>query len=81
MRDEPPISLRPDLVTTRFYIFPGGCVRYRFALTDDPTPSLLFEADQALAFEPREGIVEAVRENAGLDLCGAGIPCPGGAGS
>ena len=64
--------------STRYYTFSGGCVTYRFAFTDEPSPSLLFDAEQALAFQSRERIVEAVRENAGLDLCGAGVPCPGG---
>jgi membrane-associated phospholipid phosphatase/tRNA A-37 threonylcarbamoyl transferase component Bud32 len=81
LRFECPISLRPDLLTTRYYMFPGGCVTCRFAFTDEASPSLLFDADQALAFQPRERIVEAVRENAGLDLCGSGAPCPGGTGS
>ena len=77
LRFERPISLRPDLLTTRYYTFSGGCVTYRFAFTDETSPSLLFDAEQALAFQSRERIVEAVRENAGLDLCGAGVPCPG----
>jgi membrane-associated phospholipid phosphatase/tRNA A-37 threonylcarbamoyl transferase component Bud32 len=81
LRFEPPISIRPDLLTTRHYTFPGGCVTYRFAFTDEASPSLLFDVDQALAFQPRARIVEAVRKNAGLDLCGAGVPCPGGTGS
>jgi membrane-associated phospholipid phosphatase/tRNA A-37 threonylcarbamoyl transferase component Bud32 len=79
-RFDGPIS-RPELFTTRYYTFPGGCVTYRFAFTEEADPSLRFDADQALAFQPRERIVEAVRENAGLDLCGAGTPCPGGTGS
>jgi membrane-associated phospholipid phosphatase/tRNA A-37 threonylcarbamoyl transferase component Bud32 len=81
LRFERPISLRPDLLTTRYYMFTGGCVTYRFAFANVPDPSLLFDADQALAFEPRARIVEAVRDNAGLDLCGAGASCPGGTGS
>ena len=75
-RFERPISLRPDLHSTRYYLFPGGCVTYRFAFTDQADASLLFDADQALAFLPRERIVDAVRENAGLDLCGVGVRCP-----
>jgi hypothetical protein len=52
-----------------------------FAFTDEASTSLLFDAEQALAFQPREEIVKAVRENAGLDLCGARASCPGGTGS
>ena len=80
-RFERPVSLRPDLVTSRYYTFAGGCVTYRFGFTDEAAPSLLFDADQALAFQPRTELVEAVRENAGVGLCGAGTSCPGGTGS
>jgi hypothetical protein len=80
-RYERPQSLRPELRTTRYYIFPGGCVTYRISFTGDPDPSLLFDADQALTFEPRRELVETVKEVAGLDLCGAGMACPGGTGS
>jgi membrane-associated phospholipid phosphatase/tRNA A-37 threonylcarbamoyl transferase component Bud32 len=73
-------SLKPDLRITRLYLFPGGCVTYRFAFTGEGSPSLLFNADQALAFQPRERIVETVRNVGGLDLCGAGASCPGGSG-
>ena len=77
-RYEDPQSLRPTLRTSRHYLFEGGCVIYRLALTHGADPSLLFEADQAIAFQPREDIVEWVRAQAGLDLYGAGVPCPGG---
>ena len=80
-RYEDPQSLRPDLHTTRHYLFPGGCITYRFAFSGDVSSSLLFEADQALRFQPRQEIVESVSRRAGLDLCGAGVVCPGGAGS
>jgi membrane-associated phospholipid phosphatase len=80
-RYEDPQSLRPDLRTTRHYLFPGGCITYRFAFTGEASSSLLFEADQALRFQPRQEIVESVSRRAGLNLCGAGVVCPGGTGS
>jgi hypothetical protein len=80
-RYEDPQRLRPDLRTTRYYLFPGGCVTYRFAFTGEPDASLLFAADQALRFQPRGEIAQSVIRQAGLDLCGAGVACPGGTGS
>jgi hypothetical protein len=65
----------------RYYLFPGGCVTYRVAFSGEASPSLLFEADQAIKFQPRQEIVESVRRLAGLDLCGAEVVCPGGTGS
>jgi tRNA A-37 threonylcarbamoyl transferase component Bud32 len=81
-RYERPEQLPPNLQATRYYLFPGGCVTYDFSFSGDATPSLMFDTDQALAFEPRAVLVEHVREvTGGLELCGAGAPCPGGTGS
>ena len=77
-RFEHPGRLPPGLQSTRFYLFPGGCVTYRFAFTSPVSASLLFDADTALAFEPRSVLVAKVRAASGLRLCGAGAPCPGG---
>jgi hypothetical protein len=38
----------------------------------------MFDADSALAYQPREQLVEHVRAEDDLRLCGAGAPCPGG---
>ena len=39
----------------------------------------MFDADNALAFQPRAALVDEVRDRSGLRLCGAGAPpCPGG---
>ena len=81
LRYEDPQGLRPNLRTTRYYLFPGGCVTYRLSFSGEASPSLLFQADQAIRFQPREEIVASVRERSGLDLCGAGASCPGGSGS
>ena len=68
----------PGLQSTRFYLSSGGCVTYRFAFTSPASASLLFDADTALALEPRSVLVAKVRTDSGLRLCGAGAPCPGG---
>jgi hypothetical protein len=75
---ERPEELRPRLRSTRTYLFDGGCVTYRFSFAEGATPGLMFEADQALGFEPRAALVARVHDQSGLRLCGAGAPCPGG---
>ena len=75
---EQPERLPPGLRSTRSYLFAGGCVTYRFAFAEGATPALMFEVDQALAFQPRAALVDRVRDDTGLALCGAGAPCPGG---
>jgi serine/threonine protein kinase len=77
-RFEAPDRLPPDLHSTRYYLFEGGCVTYEFAFGGDTTAALMFEADNALAFQPRALLVAEVRDRTGLRLCGAGAPCPGG---
>ena len=74
--------LPPHLDTTRYYLFDGGCVTYRFSfdqLAGAASSTLVFEADAALAFQPRAAVVREVRDRNGQRLCGAGAPpCPGG---
>ena len=77
-RFEEPERLPPDLRSTRYYLFEGGCVTYEFAFAGDASASLMFDADNALAFQPRSVLVDEVRDRSGLRLCGAGAPCPGG---
>jgi hypothetical protein len=77
-RFERPERLAGGLRGTRYYLFPGGCVTYEYAFDDEAPPALVFEADQALGFVPREDLVEKVRASTDLRLCGAGVPCPGG---
>ena len=77
-RFEEPISLPPRFVANRYYVFEGGCVTYRFAFNVDASPTLSFDVDEALSFRPRAALVEEMREQVGLELCGAGAsPCPG----
>ena len=77
-RFERPERLTPHLRTTRSYVFPGGCVTYRFEFDSEETASLLFDADGALSFQPRAPLVERIHAQNGLKLCGAGVPpCTG----
>ena len=70
-RFERPQQLPPDLKVTRTYLFEGGCVTYKFEFEGDASTSLVFEADQALAFQPRSDLVDWVDERTDLSLCGA----------
>jgi len=71
-------AARPPPATVRYYLFTGGCVRYRFAFTRQTAPALVDQADQFLGFTPRSVYVHGVREDEGLTLCGAQAPpCPG----
>lgn len=77
-RFEQPPSRPPGFVSNRYYVFPGGCVTYRFAFDLDASPTLAFDIDEALGFRPRAALVERMREQVGLELCGTGAsPCPG----
>jgi membrane-associated phospholipid phosphatase len=77
-RFERPKGLAGGVRGTRYYLFPGGCVTYEFAFAAGASPSLIFEADQALGFVSRQDLVDKVRDASDLRLCGAGVPCPGG---
>ncbi|MGZ8762016.1 MAG: phosphatase PAP2 family protein [Acidimicrobiia bacterium] len=80
LRFERPEQVRPELIGTRTYLFPGGCVVYRYSFDRGASSALLFAADQALAFQDRASLVDAVRDDTDLRLCGAGVRCPGGPG-
>jgi hypothetical protein len=71
-------GLRPSFTATRFAVFDGGCVTYRYEFAGDAPPALTAEAEDALSFLPRVVIVQKVRLDFGLTLCGAGAPeCAG----
>jgi hypothetical protein len=76
-RYELPERLPPGLRTTRFYLFPGGCVTYELSFNQQGSAELLFDVEQALGFVPRAQLVEHVRDMNGLALCGAGAECSG----
>jgi hypothetical protein len=76
-RYEEPTARQPQ-ATVRYYLFTGGCARYRFSFTRQTAPALVDQADQLLGFTPRSVDVNSVRENLGVTLCGAEAPpCPG----
>src|SRR5258706_447226 len=56
-RYEKPEKLPPDLRSTRSYVFEGGCVTYQFEFHGNASASLMFDADGALAFQPRASLV------------------------
>lgn len=58
----------------RYFLFPGGCVAYRYRFGAAADPVLALEADEALTFGPRAKVVETVQRELGLTLCGAGAP-------
>jgi hypothetical protein len=74
---ERPPSLVPAYSRVRYYIFPGGCVTYRFAFAPGASPVLAATVGSAVAFMPRSALVGYVRRTEGLPLCGRGAACPG----
>jgi hypothetical protein len=76
VRYEAPDTLPPRFTGTRLYTFRGGCVTYRFAFGPRSSFTQAIEATSALTFFPRAKGVRILRR-LGLDLCGAGVSCPG----
>ncbi len=73
---EEPNALPPTFSGNRYYVFPGGCVTYRFAFVHGAVFAQAVEASQALTFVARaEGVTALAQE--GLILCGRGVRCPG----
>ena len=52
---------------------------YEFSLRGPTTAALVFDGDRAVAFQPRVTLVDKVRRDSGLRLCGAGVRCTAGA--
>lgn len=75
-RYELPQSLPPDFTGNRYYVFPGGCVTYRFTFDRGGSYALVVEATEALSFVSRAEGVAILKEN-GVILCGAEVECPG----
>jgi hypothetical protein len=75
-RYEEPKVLPPTFSGDRYYVFPGGCVTYRFSFLPGATFAQVVEASQALTFVSRAlGVIELAKD--GLILCGRGVRCPG----
>ena len=73
-----PTSLPPGFSGIRFLVFSGGCVSYRYSFGADAPASLTLEAQQALSLVGRGPIVDKVRKDFDLTLCGADAPpCQG----
>ena len=75
-RYEEPNALPPAFFGNRYYVFPGGCVTYRFAFRPGGSFRQVVEASEALTFVERaEGVTALAAE--GVTLCGRGVRCPG----
>ena len=75
-RYEEPTALPPAFSGNRYYLFPGGCVTYRFAFARGGSFTQVVEVTQALSFVSRAlGVRELAKE--GVVLCGRGASCPG----
>ena len=61
----------------RVYTFPGGCASYRFDFAPGASQVLATAVDGGVGFMPRAVLVNYVRDQEGLALCGRGAPCPG----
>jgi hypothetical protein len=73
-----PTTLEPAFSGSRFQVFEGGCIEYRYSFSSNADPALVIEADQAVSTVPREDLVAAVADQFDLVLCGAGAPpCEG----
>ena len=58
----------------KYFVFPGGCVTYRYRFGSEAEATLALEADEAVTFGLRTVMVAKVQEELGLTLCGAGAP-------
>jgi hypothetical protein len=75
-RYEEPNALPPRFFGNRYYVFPGGCVTYRFAFVGGASFAEAVAATDALSFVSRAEGVRVLRKE-GLILCGRGVACPG----
>lgn len=71
-------DLPPAFSGTRYLVFEGGCVVYRYHFTGEAPPTLALEAEEALSFVPRRTVVQQVEHQYDQILCGAEAPpCEG----
>jgi hypothetical protein len=76
-RFDRPASPGDRFARLRFYTFPGGCVSYQLDFAPGASPLLATGVRSAVAFMPRVILVDHVRDEEGLALCGRGAACPG----
>jgi hypothetical protein len=76
-RFDRPASPGDRIASLRFYTFPGGCVSYQLDFAPGASPLLATGVRSAVAFMPRVTLVDHVRHEEGLALCGRGAACPG----
>lgn len=69
-----PTHLPPGFSGVRFLVFPGGCISYEYSFAADAPATLTLEAQQALSLVERGVIVDRVRQEYDLTLCGAEAP-------
>ena len=75
---EQPTRLPPGFRSTRFLTFPGGCVQELFIFQGNAPATLALEVEGAVSLIDRTLIVDQVRADLGLNLCGADSPpCTG----
>ena len=71
----------PDGLTVRSYVSTGACVTYHVAPAIASDVASMARLDIALGMQPRRELVERVRMETELTLCGAEAPpCAGGSG-
>ena len=57
-----------DFAGTRYYVFDGGCVAYRFNFLGEGRTSLANEVSLGLGFFPREALAEELRNRVGVTV-------------
>jgi hypothetical protein len=73
-----PRRLQPDFDGSRYQVFEGGCIEYRYTFPAPADPALVIEADLALSTLERAIVVRSVADAVDLTLCGAQAPpCQG----
>ncbi len=61
-------SLTPRFVGTTYDVFDGGCVTYRYQLTEGAHIALHADLHDAVALFPRQALADEIRDDLGLDL-------------
>jgi len=67
-------DLPPAFSGSRYLLFDGGCVVYRYRFTGNAPPTLALQAEEALSFLQRTTVIDEVQAQYDQILCGAGAP-------